>query len=330
MIDPDGDRPNVGIILLRRDGRVFWARRVSRDGWQFPQGGMRTDETPEEAMYRELQEETGLRAEHVELLGATPGWLRYRLPKRFVRQREKPLCIGQKQVWFLVRLLCSDRKVRLDACPKPEFDRFRWVDFWYPAEHVVHFKRGVYRRALTHFEPLLAPSSGISNSTSMLFCGTGSLSRDSVSDWAPTIVTIKIDPEKIRDVIGKGGATIRQITEETGATIDIDNDGTVKIASVEGAAGREAQRRIELITAEVEVGAVYEGRVARLMDFGAFVTILPGKDGLVHISQISEERVEKVSDKLAEGDKVKVKVLEVDKQGRIRLSMKAVAEEAEA
>jgi polyribonucleotide nucleotidyltransferase len=146
--------------------------------------------------------------------------------------------------------------------------------------------------------------------------------RDHVSEWAPTIVTIKIDPEKIRDVIGKGGATIRAITEETGATIDIDNDGTVKIASVEGAAGREAQRRIELITAEVEVGEIYEGRVARLMDFGAFVTILPGKDGLVHISQISDERVEKVSDKLKEGDIVRVKVLEVDRQGRVRLSMR--------
>jgi polyribonucleotide nucleotidyltransferase len=146
--------------------------------------------------------------------------------------------------------------------------------------------------------------------------------REQVSDWAPTIVTIKIDPEKIRDVIGKGGATIRAITEETGATIDIDNDGTVKIASVDGAAGREAQNRIELITAEVEVGAIYEGRVARLMDFGAFVTILPGKDGLVHISQISDERVEKVSDKLAEGDIIRVKVLEVDRQGRVRLSMR--------
>ncbi|MEC9375110.1 MAG: polyribonucleotide nucleotidyltransferase [Pseudomonadota bacterium] len=148
--------------------------------------------------------------------------------------------------------------------------------------------------------------------------------RSEVSEWAPTIVSIKIDPDKIRDVIGKGGATIRAITEETGATIDIDNDGTIKIASVEGASGREAQRRIELITAEVEVGTVYEGRVARLMDFGAFVTILPGKDGLVHISQISEERVEKVSDKLNEGDIVKVKVLEVDRQGRVRLSMKEV------
>jgi polyribonucleotide nucleotidyltransferase len=154
--------------------------------------------------------------------------------------------------------------------------------------------------------------------------------REEMSEWAPTIITIKIDPEKIRDVIGKGGATIREITEQTGATVDIDNDGTVKIASVEGAAGRDAKARIELITAEVEVGRIYEGRVARLMDFGAFVTILPGKDGLVHISQISDERVEKVSDKLSEGDIVKVKVLEVDKQGRIRLSMKAVAEKAEA
>jgi polyribonucleotide nucleotidyltransferase len=149
-----------------------------------------------------------------------------------------------------------------------------------------------------------------------------STARAKISDWAPTIVTIKIDPEKIRDVIGKGGATIRAITEATGATIDIDNDGTVKIASVDGAAGREAKNRIELITAEVEVGCIYEGRVARLMDFGAFVTILPGKDGLVHISQISDERVENVADKLKEGDIVRVKVLEVDRQGRVRLSMR--------
>ena len=148
--------------------------------------------------------------------------------------------------------------------------------------------------------------------------------RPQMSEWAPTIVTIKIDPEKIRDVIGKGGAVIRQITEETGTTIDIENDGTVKIASVDGVSGREAQRRIELITAEVEVGRIYEGKVARLMDFGAFVTILPGKDGLVHISQISEERVERVSDKLKEGDLVRVKVLEVDRQGRVRLSMRNV------
>ncbi len=149
-------------------------------------------------------------------------------------------------------------------------------------------------------------------------------SREEMSEWAPTIITFKIDPEKIRDVIGKGGSVIRAMTEETGATIDIDNDGTVKVASVDGASGREAVRRIELITADVEVGRVYEGKVARLMDFGAFVTILPGKDGLVHISQISNERVEKVSDKLSEGDIVQVKVLEVDRQGRVRLSMKEV------
>jgi polyribonucleotide nucleotidyltransferase len=148
--------------------------------------------------------------------------------------------------------------------------------------------------------------------------------REKMSDWAPTIITMKIDPEKIREVIGKGGAVIRAITEETGATIDIENDGTVKIASVDAASGRNAQKRIELITAEVEVGSIYEGKVVRLMDFGAFVSILPGKDGLVHISQISNERVERVSDKLKEGDLVRVKVLEVDRQGRIRLSMRDV------
>jgi polyribonucleotide nucleotidyltransferase len=148
--------------------------------------------------------------------------------------------------------------------------------------------------------------------------------RPQMSEWAPTIITMKIDPEKIREVIGKGGAVIRAITEETGTSIDIENDGSVKIASVNGAAGREAQRRIELITSEVEVGAIYEGKVVRLMDFGAFVQILPGKDGLVHISQISDERVERVSDKLKEGDVVRVKVLEVDRQGRVRLSMRNV------
>ena len=151
-----------------------------------------------------------------------------------------------------------------------------------------------------------------------------SMHRQEMSDWAPTIIMMRIDPEKIRDVIGKGGSVIRAITEETGATIDIDNDGTVKIASVQAAAGREAKQRIELITADVEVGRIYEGKVARLMDFGAFVTILPGRDGLVHISQISDERVERVGDKLNEGDVVRVKVLEVDRQGRVRLSMRGL------
>lgn len=152
-----------------------------------------------------------------------------------------------------------------------------------------------------------------------------SLPREEMSEYAPRFITMKIDPEKIRDVIGKGGSTIRSITEETGTTIDIDDDGYVKIASVDKEAGEDALQRIKMITADVEVGRTYEGRVAKIMDFGAFVTILPGKDGLVHISQISEERVSNVSDKLSEGDQVKVKVLEVDKQGRIRLSMKAVA-----
>ncbi len=150
------------------------------------------------------------------------------------------------------------------------------------------------------------------------------VTRDEMSDYAPRILSFKIDPSKIREVIGKGGATIRNITEETGASIDLSDDGVIKIASVDKAAGEEARRIIEEITAEVEVGKIYEGKVVRLMDFGAFVTILPGKDGLVHISQISQERVEKVSDKLSEGDTVKVKVLEIDRQGRVRLSMKEV------
>lgn len=151
--------------------------------------------------------------------------------------------------------------------------------------------------------------------------------REHMSEYAPRLITFKINPEKIRDVIGKGGATIRGITEETGATIEVDDDGVVKISSVDKSASDEAKRRVELVTAEVEVGTIYEGKVAKIMDFGAFVNILPGKDGLVHISQISDERVENVSDKLTEGDKIKVKVLEVDRQGRIRLSMKAVSED---
>ena len=150
--------------------------------------------------------------------------------------------------------------------------------------------------------------------------------REDLSEHAPRFITVKINPEKIAAVIGKGGAVIRALTEETGATIDIGDDGMIKIASSDRSAGEEAKRRIELITADIEVGTIYEGRVQKLMDFGAFVNILPGKDGLVHISQISEQRVQNVADELSEGQMVKVKVLEVDKQGRIRLSMKAVAE----
>ena len=153
-------------------------------------------------------------------------------------------------------------------------------------------------------------------------------SREEISDWAPSIFTMQIDREKIGDVIGKGGAVIRSITEETGAEINIEDDGTVKIASVDGESGREARKRVEMIVSDVEVGQIYDGKVARLMDFGAFVTIVPGKDGLVHISQISDERVDRVSDRLSEGDEVRVKVLEVDRQGRIRLSMRNLDGEA--
>ncbi len=150
--------------------------------------------------------------------------------------------------------------------------------------------------------------------------------REEMSQYAPRLFTMKVHPDKIRDVIGKGGSTIRAITEETGTQIDIQDDGTVTIASANQVAADAARKRIEQITADVEVGTIYEGTVTKIMNFGAFVTILPGKDGLVHISQISDKRVENVTDELAEGDKVKVKVLEVDKQGRIRLSMKALNE----
>ncbi|MGV3001340.1 polyribonucleotide nucleotidyltransferase [Vibrio sp.] len=154
--------------------------------------------------------------------------------------------------------------------------------------------------------------------------------REEISEFAPRIHTMKISAEKIKDVIGKGGAVIRALTEETGTTIEIDDDGTIKIAATEGEAAKEAIRRIEEITAEVEVGRIYSGKVARLADFGAFVTILPGKDGLVHISQIADKRIEKVSDYLSEGQEVQVKVLEIDRQGRVRLSMKEAVETTEA
>ena len=161
VIDPDGFRPNVGIVLMHEDGRLFWARRVHRDGWQFPQGGMNTDETPLEAMYRELREETGLLPQHVDVLGVTPGWLRYRLPARAVRRQDRLVCIGQKQVWFLLRFRGGDADLRLDLTDKPEFDSWRWVDFWYPMAHVVTFKRSVYARALNHLAPYARAVAGV-------------------------------------------------------------------------------------------------------------------------------------------------------------------------
>ena len=157
MIDPDGFRPNVGIILSNGEGRLLWARRIGQNAWQFPQGGIRSDETPEEAMYRELDEEVGLGPSQVEMMGATRGWLRYRLPRRFIRRSSRPVCIGQKQVWFMLRLLCEDQEVCLDRTTSPEFDHWRWVDYWHPVNEVVAFKRSVYRKALKELAPLLFP-----------------------------------------------------------------------------------------------------------------------------------------------------------------------------
>lgn len=135
----------------------MWARRYGQDAWQFPQGGIKSHETPEEAMYRELQEEVGLLPEHVEIMGQTRRWLRYRLPRRYIRRHCKPVCIGQKQVWFMLRLVGEDTAVRLDYCDRPEFDCWRWVNYWYPLREVVSFKRGVYHRALNEFAHLLFP-----------------------------------------------------------------------------------------------------------------------------------------------------------------------------
>lgn len=155
VIDSGGYRLNVGIILTRPDGLLLWARRIHQDAWQFPQGGIREQETPEQAMYRELEEEVGLEARHVTILGSTRGWLRYRLPERFVRRHQKPVCIGQKQVWFMLRLVGEERFVRLDLSEKPEFDNWRWVDYWQPLKEVVSFKRTVYRKALNELAPLI-------------------------------------------------------------------------------------------------------------------------------------------------------------------------------
>ena len=157
MIDKDGFRPNVGIILCNEENQVLWAQRAQQDAWQFPQGGINLDETPEQAVYRELMEEVGLLPEHVEVLGMTQDWLRYRLPKRYLRLGNEPLCIGQKQRWFLLRLIGNEQNVRLDNDEKPEFDDWRWVDYWTPVQEIVFFKRRVYEMALHELAPLLFP-----------------------------------------------------------------------------------------------------------------------------------------------------------------------------
>ncbi len=155
MIDSEGFRQNVGIILSNSQGDVFWARRVGKNVWQFPQGGIWSSETPEEALFRELAEETGLQPEHVRIMGVTRGWLSYRLPSNMIRRDKVPLCIGQKQRWFLLEMLGSDEDVCLDRCEKPEFDHWQWVNYWYPLAQVVSFKRHVYRSALEELAPLL-------------------------------------------------------------------------------------------------------------------------------------------------------------------------------
>jgi putative (di)nucleoside polyphosphate hydrolase len=158
VIDAEGFRANVGIVLCHADGRLFWARRVGgRAGWQFPQGGIHPGETPEQALYRELQEEVGLEADQVELLASTRDWLSYRLPPRYQRHDSLPMCIGQKQRWFLLRIKDDEPKVSFDASDTPEFDDWRWVDYWHPLSEVIFFKRRVYREALTEFAPTLFP-----------------------------------------------------------------------------------------------------------------------------------------------------------------------------
>lgn len=155
MIDEEGYRLNVGIVLCNDEGRVFWARRVGMASWQFPQGGLQADEDPETAMFRELYEEIGLKREHVQLIGFTRDWLRYQLPERYIRRESMPLCIGQKQLWYLLRLVTDETEIRFDCSDRPEFDAWCWVDYWHPLREVVYFKRDVYRQALSELGDLL-------------------------------------------------------------------------------------------------------------------------------------------------------------------------------
>ena len=155
MIDSEGFRANVGIILTNDQGQVFWARRIGMDAWQFPQGGIKKDESPKMAMYRELKEEIGLEPEHVELINSTDDWLRYWLPKRYIRQNREPLCIGQKQIWYLLKLTVDETYLDLSYTSEPEFDSWKWVDFWRPVEEVISFKRQVYQQALKQLQPFI-------------------------------------------------------------------------------------------------------------------------------------------------------------------------------
>lgn len=158
MIDSDGFRPNVGIIVANTAGEVLWAKRVRQDAWQFPQGGIQRGESPEQAMIRELYEELGLGVEDVEVVGCTVGWLSYRLPSHYVRRNKGRVCIGQRQKWFALRLIGPESRVRFDASEQPEFDGWRWVNWWHPLDEVVEFKRDVYRAALSELAPLIGVS----------------------------------------------------------------------------------------------------------------------------------------------------------------------------
>jgi putative (di)nucleoside polyphosphate hydrolase len=158
LIDSQGFRANVGIIVANERRQVLFARRIGQDAWQFPQGGIKADESPEDALYRELYEELGLNEADVELIGATQGWLKYHLPKRFIRRGSQPLCIGQKQRWFLLMLRSQESSVQLDVHDKPEFDHWKWVNYWRPQREVIFFKRRVYRQALEELAPLLGVS----------------------------------------------------------------------------------------------------------------------------------------------------------------------------
>ncbi|OKP02093.1 RNA pyrophosphohydrolase [Xenorhabdus eapokensis] len=155
MIDDDGYRPNVGIVICNRQGQVLWARRYGQHSWQFPQGGINPGESPEQAMYRELFEEVGLNRKDVRVLASTRSWLRYKLPKRLVRWDTKPVCIGQKQRWFLLQLLCNEADINVQRSKIPEFDGWRWVSYWYPVRQVVSFKRDVYRRVMKEFSSIV-------------------------------------------------------------------------------------------------------------------------------------------------------------------------------
>lgn len=156
MIDAEGFRLNVGMILMNKEGKLFWAKRLGMDAWQFPQGGINENETAEDALFRELSEEIGLEYSDVKILAETEDWLKYRLPKRFIRTYSKPLCIGQKQKWFLLNLISNEDKISLAHCKNPEFDAWEWVNYWHPLKQVVAFKRDVYKKALKEFHPVLS------------------------------------------------------------------------------------------------------------------------------------------------------------------------------